>query len=209
MDQFKTRPNNSKDYKVNIDEIRRKIIIYSLFFIIFSDGFVNTSLMIENNDQSDGPKKLMFKKYGGSVLEEKLITMMKMNTPLIQGIIAYEQSCRKWGPKLFGLFNEGRIEEFIDCHTLTAEEAFTPDISKDVAKSYARFHSLKLPFNQEPHDCLIKMFKSLDDGRKELSTFLSTCDEAKTKQTFEKLFNFQFEQEYKWINQIKTTVDIG
>ena len=46
-----------------------------------------------------------------------------INSPLVQSLIFYGQSKQGWGPKLYGLLEDGRVEEFVDCHTLTAEEA--------------------------------------------------------------------------------------
>lgn len=52
-------------------------------------------------------------------------------------------SKRSIGPKLYGLFKGGSVEEFIDSHMLTNEECLDPDIYRDIAISFANVHSIK------------------------------------------------------------------
>lgn len=145
----------------------------------------------------------MFKIYGGNTYDGEIHKFVKINSPSIQSLISYELSSRSWGPKLFGLEEGTRIEEFIDCHTLKGEEAFTPEICKETAKAFARFHSLKLPLPKKPFDILSEMFIPLETSKKELETFLSTCNDENTKGPFLKLLQFPYKDEYKWINQVR------
>ena len=110
----------------------------------------------------------MYKKYGGNPRGAPIKDKVTINSALVQSLIFYEQSRRGWGPKLLGLFEDGRVEEFVDCHTLTAEEAFKPDMIKDVAKAFARFNSHKFPFSQEPTDRLEKAMEGLEQGKESL-----------------------------------------
>lgn len=52
------------------------------------------------------------------------------------------------GPKLLGVFDGGRIEEFIPSHTLTPEEFNNESMIKDIAINTAVIHNVKLPFSQ-------------------------------------------------------------
>ncbi|KAH0621019.1 hypothetical protein JD844_022009 [Phrynosoma platyrhinos] len=57
---------------------------------------------------------------------------------------------RALGPKLYGIFPQGRLEEFIPSRKLDTEELSLPDISAEIAEKMARFHGMKMPFNKEP-----------------------------------------------------------
>eukprot|EP00069_Balaena_mysticetus_P001277 bmy_15190T0 len=57
---------------------------------------------------------------------------------------------RSLGPKLFGIFPQGRLEQFIPSRRLETEELSLPDISAEIAEKMARFHGMKMPFNKEP-----------------------------------------------------------
>lgn len=66
-----------------------------------------------------------------------------------QAIVYMEMARRGWGPKIYGTFLGGRLEQWIDAHPLTAEESTDASIRCDVARSFARLHSLQLPFRKD------------------------------------------------------------
>ena len=66
-----------------------------------------------------------------------------INTDSTIKIIAYEMGRRGLGPKVYGLFNGGSVEEYIDSHMLTYEESADPAISKDIACELAAIHSIQ------------------------------------------------------------------
>ena len=149
---------------------------------------------------SAGPSSLLVKKYGGNVFTEQAQDLL--NSSLHQALIFYEQSVRGWGPKLYGLFDNGRVEEYVDCHTLTAEEAFTPEFSRDIAKAYARFHSLKLPFKKGNPNILVHTEPMINSCRKETEIFLASgkLEDAELIESFNRLFEFPISDEVRWLN---------
>jgi choline/ethanolamine kinase len=67
-----------------------------------------------------------------------------------QAVVFWEMSRRGWGPKIYGFFPGGRLEEFVEgSHTLTAAESTRDPVRKDVARAYARLHSLQLPLRKD------------------------------------------------------------
>ena len=78
-----------------------------------------------------------------------------------QALIYWEMGRRGWGPRVYGLFRGGRVEEFVDSHTLTPAEAADPAIRRDVARSFARLHSLTMPFRRRNIDAATR---ELNDG---------------------------------------------
>ncbi|XP_072277391.1 choline kinase alpha-like isoform X2 [Pyxicephalus adspersus] len=57
---------------------------------------------------------------------------------------------RSLGPKLYGIFPQGRLEEFIPSRKLETGELSLPAISAEIAEKMARFHGMSMPFNKEP-----------------------------------------------------------
>lgn len=57
---------------------------------------------------------------------------------------------RMLGPKLYGVFPQGRLEEYIPSRRLRTAELALPQVSVEIATKLARFHEMKMPFNKEP-----------------------------------------------------------
>ncbi|KAM8939969.1 choline kinase alpha isoform 2-T2 [Pelodytes ibericus] len=57
---------------------------------------------------------------------------------------------RSLGPKLYGIFPQGRLEQYIPSRKLETEELGFPDLSSEIAVKMARFHGMSMPFNKEP-----------------------------------------------------------
>jgi choline/ethanolamine kinase len=76
-----------------------------------------------------------------------------------QAIVYWEMSRRGWGPKVYGFFPGGQLEEyFVGSHTLTAKEAWDVVVRCAVAKSYARLHSLQLPLRRDCGKLIVREF---------------------------------------------------
>ncbi|KAL0274671.1 UNVERIFIED_CONTAM: hypothetical protein PYX00_002744 [Menopon gallinae] len=56
---------------------------------------------------------------------------------------------RKFGPKLFGIFPGGRIEEYIDAKPLKASQIRQPNFSCAIAEKIAIIHSMTLPLSKK------------------------------------------------------------
>nr|XP_020470354.1 choline kinase alpha-like [Monopterus albus] len=57
---------------------------------------------------------------------------------------------RELGPKLYGIFPQGRLEQYIPSRKLDTYELSDPSISAEVAEKMAKFHGMRMPFNKEP-----------------------------------------------------------
>lgn len=55
---------------------------------------------------------------------------------------------RNIGPKLYGIFIKGRLEEYLHGNGLTRDELKDPNISAAIAKQLAKFHSLQPPIKK-------------------------------------------------------------
>ena len=168
-----------------------------------------------NNDESSctesnstGPSSIVYKKYGGNFFNEQAKELVEINSPMIQSLIFHEQSARGWGPKLYGLMDNGRIEEFVEGRTLQPEEAFTPEFVREIAVAYARFHSLKLPVKKQEFDLTRQLLNSVMEGKKQLAKFLESRDikEQHPFMCFKRLQEFSFEEECNWIESMRRKV---
>ena len=169
----------------------------------------------------------MVKKYGGNIFDDHAKDLIHINSPMIQSLIFHEQSSRGWGPKLYGLMDDGRVEEFVDCHTLTAEEAFTPEINRDLARALARFQSLDLPIRRTHNDILTRetlpkpmiffIYQSSVRSTTFLAIFYSQCqgwtervairiDKLDPSSCFRKFPNFPIEEEGNYIDSVRQRI---
>ncbi|GAA6093515.1 choline kinase alpha isoform X1 [Tachysurus ichikawai] len=57
---------------------------------------------------------------------------------------------RQLGPKLYGIFPLGRLEQYVPSRKLTTEELGDPSLSPEIAEKIAKFHKMRMPFNKEP-----------------------------------------------------------
>ncbi|KAM4619054.1 choline kinase alpha isoform 1-T1 [Polymixia lowei] len=57
---------------------------------------------------------------------------------------------RELGPKLYGIFPLGRLEQYVPSRKLDTCELSDPCISAEVAEKMAKFHGMRMPFNKEP-----------------------------------------------------------
>lgn len=84
---------------------------------------------------------------------------------------------RSLGPKLYGIFPQGRLEQFIPSRRLDTEELSLPDISAEIAEKMATFHGMKMPFNKEPKWLFGTMEKYLNQVLK-----IKFTEESRVKQ---------------------------
>ncbi|KAI5098220.1 choline kinase alpha isoform X1, partial [Silurus meridionalis] len=57
---------------------------------------------------------------------------------------------RQLGPKLYGIFPQGRLEQYFPSCNLSKEEQKSLSLSTEIAEKIARFHKMKMPLNKEP-----------------------------------------------------------
>ncbi|KAJ8343238.1 hypothetical protein SKAU_G00305670 [Synaphobranchus kaupii] len=57
---------------------------------------------------------------------------------------------RELGPKLYGIFPQGRLEQYVPSRKLDTNELGIPVTSAEIAQKMARFHGMRMPFNKEP-----------------------------------------------------------
>ncbi|XP_041472597.1 choline kinase alpha-like, partial [Lytechinus variegatus] len=91
---------------------------------------------------TDEPREVLLRVYGEIFFEGE--------TPLLDTVIFSLLSERRQAPKLYGVFSEGRLEEFIPSRALRTDELSDPELSTIIAGKLAGFHQLQLPLCKVP-----------------------------------------------------------
>ncbi|XP_006893304.1 PREDICTED: choline kinase alpha [Elephantulus edwardii] len=121
----------------------------------------------------DEPRTVLLRLYGailqmqscnkeGSEQAQKENEFQGAEAMVLESVMFAILAERALGPKLYGIFPQGRLEQFIPSRRLETEELSVPDISADIAKKMAIFHGMKMPFNKEPKWLFGTMEKYLD-----------------------------------------------
>lgn len=116
-----------------------------------------------------------------------------------ESVIFMMLSERKLGPKLYGIFPGGRLEEYIPARAMTCEELKSSEMSATIARKMAKVHTLNVPINKEPTWLFEKMqnwmnfvkgeirLDKLNDEQKEIAVDLLSQD---------------FEKEFAWLKPV-------
>ncbi|XP_032122162.1 choline/ethanolamine kinase isoform X3 [Sapajus apella] len=94
-----------------------------------------------------------------SVGEEPREVLLRLYGAILQGVdsLVLESVMfailaeRSLGPQLYGVFPEGRLEQYIPSRPLKTQELREPVLSAAIATKMARFHGMEMPFTKEPH----------------------------------------------------------
>ncbi|XP_070829092.1 choline/ethanolamine kinase [Chaetodon trifascialis] len=93
-----------------------------------------------------------------SVGEEPRHVLLRVYGAILQGVdsLVLESVMfailaeRTLGPKLYGIFPEGRLEQYLPNTRMRTEQLSDSTISAEIATKMARFHEMLMPFNKEP-----------------------------------------------------------
>uniref|UniRef100_A0AAQ5XX26 Ethanolamine kinase n=1 Tax=Amphiprion ocellaris TaxID=80972 RepID=A0AAQ5XX26_AMPOC len=103
---------------------------------------------------------------------------------------------RTLGPKLYGIFPEGRLEQYLQNTRMKTEQLSNPDISAEIATKLARFHEMVMPFNKEPKWLFATIDKYMDQVMK-----ISFTREAHVKK-YKKLMKFDLPAELESLHAL-------
>ncbi|XP_008289241.1 choline/ethanolamine kinase [Stegastes partitus] len=98
---------------------------------------------------------------------------------------------RTLGPKLYGIFPEGRLEQYLPNTRMRTDQLSNPAISAEIATKLARFHEMVMPFNKEPKWLFGTIDRYMDQVMK-----ISFTREAHVKK-YKKLMRFDLPAELK------------
>ncbi|XP_023267181.1 choline kinase alpha-like isoform X2 [Seriola lalandi dorsalis] len=90
----------------------------------------------------DEPRSILLRLYGA--------ILQGAEAMVLESVMFAILAERELGPKLYGIFPQGRLEQYVPSRKLDTCELSDPSISAEVAEKMARFHGMRMPFNKEP-----------------------------------------------------------
>ncbi|KAJ0029528.1 hypothetical protein NQD34_004525 [Periophthalmus magnuspinnatus] len=90
----------------------------------------------------DEPRSILLRLYGA--------ILQGAEAMVLESVMFAILAERELGPKLYGIFPQGRLEQYIPSRKLETCELSAPSISAEVAEKLAKFHGMRMPFNKEP-----------------------------------------------------------
>ncbi|XP_074840355.1 choline/ethanolamine kinase isoform X2 [Carettochelys insculpta] len=90
----------------------------------------------------DEPRQVLLRIYGA--------ILQGVDSLVLESVMFAILAERALGPRLYGVFPEGRLEQYIPSRRLCTKDLRDPDISREIAMKMARFHGMVMPFNKEP-----------------------------------------------------------
>ena len=107
------------------------------------------------------------------------------------------------GPKVYGSFNGGRLEEFIPSRRMVVNDLHNPELRKHFTSKLARFHNLKFPITskgmdplQIAKDCLILFDNSVGhEYHRKFAAKMGNRD-------ISWLFEFDWRAAYEWMIKV-------
>ncbi|CAH1787263.1 unnamed protein product [Owenia fusiformis] len=142
------------------------------------------------------PRHILLRIYGQILVEHP-------DTMVLDSVIFALMSEKKLGPKLYGVFTGGRLEEYIPARCLLTEELHIPVISLECAKRMARIHQLHMPLCKEPTYIWDAMKRWLDESLNEITFDQSDVDSTVK---FNKLLSYNLAEEYECLKETLAAV---
>ncbi|XP_046889485.1 choline/ethanolamine kinase [Hypomesus transpacificus] len=113
---------------------------------IVSGGLSNLlymcSLPDNVNPMGDEPPRVLLRIYGA--------ILQGVDSLVLESVMFAILAERTLGPQLYGIFPEGRLEQYLPNTRMKTEQLSDPEISAKIASKLACFHKMAMPFNKEP-----------------------------------------------------------
>uniref|UniRef100_A0A8B9P539 Ethanolamine kinase n=1 Tax=Apteryx owenii TaxID=8824 RepID=A0A8B9P539_APTOW len=136
----------------------------------------------------DEPRQVLLRVYGA--------ILQGVDSLVLESVMFAILAERALGPRLYGVFPQGRLEQYIPSRRLRTEDLQDPDISKEIAVKMSRFHGMVMPFNKEPK----WLFGTMEGYLKQISE-LTFPEEAQLKK-FNRLKAYNLQEEMKSLREL-------
>ncbi|KAJ8381461.1 hypothetical protein SKAU_G00022390 [Synaphobranchus kaupii] len=90
----------------------------------------------------DEPRQVLLRVYGA--------ILQGIDSLVLESVMFAILAERLLGPRLYGVFPEGRLEQYLPNNRMLTEQLRDPEVSAEIAVKVARFHGMVMPFNKEP-----------------------------------------------------------
>uniref|UniRef100_A0A667X4U9 ethanolamine kinase n=1 Tax=Myripristis murdjan TaxID=586833 RepID=A0A667X4U9_9TELE len=124
-------------------------VVTPMFFFVcffFSGGLSNLLFMCSLPDHvhsmGEEPRMVLLRVYGA--------ILQGVDSLVLESVMFAILAERTLGPKLYGIFPEGRLEQYLPNTRMRTDQLSDASISAEIAVKLARFHTMVMPFNKEP-----------------------------------------------------------
>lgn len=152
---------------------------------IVSGGLSNLLFLCSLPDHvlsvGDEPRQVLLRVYGA--------ILQGVDSLVLESVMFAILAERTLGPRLYGVFPQGRLEQYIPSRRLLVDELCLPDISSEIAVKMSRFHGMVMPFNKEPK----WLFETIERYMNQISSISFSGDSHIRK--FKKLTSYNLRNE--------------
>nr|XP_056702820.1 choline/ethanolamine kinase [Euleptes europaea] len=129
----------------------------------------------------DEPRQVLLRVYG--------VILQGVDSLVLESVMFAILAERSLGPRLYGIFPQGRLEEYIPSRRLLTEDLSDPSISGEIAMKMAQFHGMIMPFNKEPK----WMFGTMERYLRQISELTFPQEAQQRKLSKLKAYNLEAE----------------
>lgn len=143
------------------------------------------------------PSRVLLRVYGQVNGERALETL------ITESVIFTLLSESQKGPRLFGVFPGGRLEEYIPARPLKTRELADPNLSRLIAEKMVHIHQMDVPINKQPRwfwDTVERWLSTIEEN-------LSNDHEQLYGAIKDKLKRLRLREELAWLRELLLSVE--
>ena len=149
------------------------------------------------------PIKVVIRKFGGNAVED--CSDVPKSPTEAETLMIRETEKLGIGPKLYGIFEGGRLEEFIDSRHLTTKDMKEdPEIRNEVAVALAKFHGMDLPLPRPQYD-FVQALKDLHASWSKVKHEYPSDEGVirnKVVEAANRMVNYDFASDLDWLHKL-------
>lgn len=155
------------------------------------------------DNRSQAIAKFIIRLFGGKLVadEEPLKVLSRQE----ESLVFLANSVANLGPKLYGVFDGGRLEQFVPSTVAQSAVHFKDDrMLSQFARKLARYHCLKVPIAKQER----KLLQLLSDhyySKCNVENFIEFCQLVGVHK-YEPLVNWPWRQEVAWLQDVERTI---
>ncbi|XP_071590424.1 LOW QUALITY PROTEIN: choline/ethanolamine kinase [Heliangelus exortis] len=136
----------------------------------------------------DEPRQVLLRVYGA--------ILQGVDSLVLESVMFAILAERALGPRLYGVFPQGRLEQYIPSRRLRTEDLWDPHISQEIAVKMSQFHGMVMPFNKEPK----WLFGTMEWYLQQISEL--TFPEEPQQEKFQQLQAYNLEEEMRSLREL-------
>ena len=121
-------------------------------------------------------------------------------------LVFHTMAQKKIGPQLYGVFPDGRIEEYIsDAETLSNDDIKDPIVLTSLAHKLAELHCTQMPFSRKPKDYIGNMENIFKEGFDEYIGLFKEKpmpDVPEMQQAGQFVYNYNIQSYVDWLKEM-------